>query len=161
MVSVLGAALMLYAATIWPGLLYFVEALFRVEDVPGTSILFIALGATLGQLVMLCIALATLRSVAPGVAGELVRPAFEGFGAAILGGAAAYGVLAYTSTFVPLIPFATSPVIFTEGLVAGMVGLAIAGAVLALLENKEFQDLKASLKKLTSTKALRPHEPIA
>lgn len=62
----LGAA----AGTLWlahTSLIFkdFFEALMRVTDVPGTDILFIALGAMLGQLVMGAIALATLRKVAP------------------------------------------------------------------------------------------------
>ncbi|MDB5195044.1 MAG: hypothetical protein JWO84_228 [Parcubacteria group bacterium] len=138
----------------YPTLRYFVEALFRVSDVAGTNVLFIALGATIGQVLMGITALVTLRRVAPGVAGTLVRPVFEGFGAAILGGAASYGVLTFMGTLAPLTKLGT---VFIEGTVAGMVGLAVAAAVLSLLENQEFKDLIDALKRITSTKALQPH----
>jgi putative peptidoglycan lipid II flippase len=152
-VSVAAAILALRAAQAYPVFRYFIEALFRVSDVPGTSVLFIALGATVGQLVMCVVALLTLKTVAPGVANGLSRPVFEGFGAAILGGAAAYGALTLMGDIVPLTSTVT---VFTQGVVAGIVGLAVAAAVLALLENQEFKDLYASLRKLRNLKALRP-----
>lgn len=131
---------------------YFIEALFRVGDVPGTSVLFVALGATIGQIVMGIVALVTLRSVAPGVAKTLTRPLFEGYGAAILGGAASYGVLTYSGTLLPLTKLSS---VFLDAAVAGMVGLIVSGCILSLLENQEFRDLLQSLRKV-SRSALRP-----
>jgi putative peptidoglycan lipid II flippase len=153
-ISVISAWGLVQLATTYAPLRYFFEALFRVSDVPGTNVLFIALGATIGQVLMGIVALVTLRRVAPGVAGPLMRPVFEGFGAAILGGAASYGILTFMGTLAPLTKLGT---VFIEGIVAGMVGLAVAAAVLALLENQEFKELIDSLKRITSTKALQPH----
>lgn len=144
-------------ADAYPMLKFFVESLFRVGDVPGTNVLFIALGATIGQVTMGIVALLTLRTVAKGVAQSLIRPVFEGFAAAVLGGSAAYGVLAYMGTLAPL---TSLPSVFLEGAVAGMVGLAVSAAVLALLENQEFKDLVDSLKRLAGMKALQPHGAI-
>ncbi|HYD93325.1 MAG TPA: lipid II flippase MurJ [Candidatus Paceibacterota bacterium] len=131
----------------------FIEALLRVEGIAGTSILFVALGATVGQLFMGALALATLGRVAPGVAASLVRPLFEGAGAGMVGASAAYSVLAVAGNIAPL---TTVLSVFTQGLVAGMVGLAASAAVLVLLENREFRDLYASLRRLTSARALTP-----
>ncbi|MGE5541328.1 MAG: murein biosynthesis integral membrane protein MurJ [Bacillota bacterium] len=153
-ISVVSAWGLVRLAETYPMLRYFIESLFRVGDVPGTNILFIALGATLGQVIMGTVALATLRTVAPGVAGSLIRPALEAAGAAILGGAASYGVLSFMGTLAPL---SRLPTVFLEGTVAGMVGLAVAAAVLAVLENQELKDLGDALTRLTSSKALRPH----
>ena len=157
-VSVLSAWGLVHLAREWPMLQYFVEALLRVSDVPGSSVLFIALGYTIGQFVMLGVALCTLKSVAPGVARSLVRPLSEGLGAAILGGAASYGALTFMGNIAPLTRVAT---VFAEGFVAGMVGLFVAGCVLVLLENKEFRDLIESLRKLTSLKPLSPYSSAA
>ncbi|MDB5189208.1 MAG: hypothetical protein JWL82_165 [Parcubacteria group bacterium] len=152
-ISVVCAWGLVKLAVMYPVLRFFLESLFRVGDVPGTSVLFIALGATIGQLIMGFAALVTLRSVAPGVAGSLVRPLLEGFGAAILGGAASYGVLTFMGALAPL---TSLPTVFLEGTVAGIVGLAVAAAVLSLLENQEFRDLIDALKRITSTRSLRP-----
>jgi putative peptidoglycan lipid II flippase len=69
-VSFIGAEGALWLSHTHPFFKYFVEALFRVADVPGTDVLMIALGATLGQLVMGALALITLRVVARGSCGE-------------------------------------------------------------------------------------------
>jgi putative peptidoglycan lipid II flippase len=156
-VSVLAAYALVHAGRAWPELTYFMESLLRISDVPGSSVLFIALGYTIGQFAMLLVALATLRVVAPGVSRALVRPLSEGLGAAILGGAASYGVLSFMGTIAPLTHVGT---VFVESLGAGMVGLFVAGCVLWLLENREFRDLIESLRKLTSFKPLSPFSPV-
>ncbi len=156
-VSVLSALAFVHAARAWPMLGYFMESLLRIEDVPGSSVLFIALGYMVGQFVMLCVALVTLKMVAKGVARSLARPFLEGMGAAILGGTACYGVLSFMATIAPLTHLST---VFAEGLLAGMVGILVSGCMLWLLENQEFRDLLASLRKLTSFKPLAPFEPV-
>ncbi|MEO6536557.1 MAG: lipid II flippase MurJ [Candidatus Paceibacterota bacterium] len=156
-ISVLVSYGFLLLARTHPVIQYFMESLLRITDVGGSSVLFIALGATIGQLIMGLAALITLRTVAPGVARSLSRPLFEGLGAAILGGTASYGVLSFMGVLAPLTRLTA---VFTEGIIAGIVGLTVAGFVLALLENQEFRDLRASLRKLTSTKALLPYAPI-
>jgi predicted membrane protein len=98
-----------------------------------------------------------LRQVAAGIARSLARPLFEGLGAAILGGAAAYGALAFMGAIAPLTKVA---IVVAEGVVAGIVGLTISGLVLAFLENQEFRDLRTALKKLTTSEALPVYGPV-
>ena len=155
LVSVASAYGMLKLAWAVPMVQYFFEAMLRVTDVSGSGILFIALGASLGQLVMAAVALGTLRSVAPGIASSLARPLFEGLGAAIVGGAAAYVTLAFMGTLAPL---TSLPVVVAEGLTAGIVGLAVSGTILAFLENQEYRNLVASLRRLTASRALAPYD---
>lgn len=152
--SVLSALGMLVAADQYPMFRYFVESLLRVEDTPGTDIVFIAAGAAVGQLLMGVLALVTLRGVAPGAARELARPVSEGLAAGILGGTASYGILAYMGNIAPL---STLPAVFTQGVLAGMVGLAVSAAVLVLLENREFRDLYSSLRQVKGFKRLPPY----
>lgn len=151
-VSVFVAWGLMYVATMCPVVRYFIEDLFRVGGVSGTSVLFVALGATIGQLMVATVALITLRQVAPGVARSLIRPLLEALGAAILGGAAAYGVLSYMGNLEPL---TTLHAVFTQGLASGMVGLMVAVGVLASLRNQEFRDLVDALRRL-SGKELQP-----
>lgn len=152
-VSVIGAYSMLALSERVPLFTYFIEALLRIEDIPGSSVVFIALGATLGQVAMGIAALVTLREVAPHVAKNLLRPLAEGTGAGIMGGFAAYGVLSVLGNIAAL---TTLMAVFTQGLLAGMVGLAVSASVLILLENREFKDLYESLRKMTLSKALTP-----
>lgn len=156
-VSVVSAVGLLTLSAHVPATRYFVEALLRVEDVPGTDILLIAVGSMLGSLATGAFALITLRTVAPGVARSLLRPVFEGAASAILGGSAAYGVLSYLGN---LAPATTLAVVFTEAFIAGMVGLMVAAAVLALLANREFKDLVDSLRRIKLSTALKPSGPV-
>lgn len=142
LVSLAGAGTALWLSGAHPLFRYFVESLFRVSDIPGTTIIMVALGATLGQLFMGILALLTLGSVARGVAGNFMRPLLEGFGAAIIGGAASYGALAFMGNIAPL---TTLTSVVTEAFLAGMVGLIASAAVLALLENEEFRDVYRAL----------------
>lgn len=156
-ISVAAAVGALALAGASPSFRYFIESLLRIEDIENTGIVFIAFGSMLGSLATGAIALLTLGTVAPGVARSLVRPASEGLAAAILGGTAAYGVLSFTGN---LAPATTLLVVFTEGVLAGMVGLAVAAAVLALLANREFKDLVDSLKRLKPSTVLKPSGPV-
>lgn len=153
-VSVLAAVGLLRLATLHPEVGYFMEALLRIEGVPGSSVLFIAMGYVVGQLCMCVVALLTLRVVAPGVAAGLTRPLLEGLGAAILGGASAYGVLTLLGSIAPLTRLS---VVFAEGGIAGIVGVSIAFGTLALLENQEFKDLVSALRRISGTNPLRPY----
>lgn len=150
LLSSVGLALFgLFLANDFPTFRYFVEGLMRVDDVPHTGVLFIALGGAVGQLLMGALALLTLRQVAPGVAPGLIRPMLEGIGAAIIGGAAAYGALTFMGNIAPLTSLLS---VLAQGVTAGMVGLIAAAAVLILLENKEFRDVFDALKRITSAK---------
>ncbi len=137
----------LWLAHMHPLFRYFVEAMFRVSDVPGTDVLMVALGATAGQVVMGILAFTTLRVVARGVAGNLIRPLLEGIGAAVIGGALAYLALYLMGNLAPL---TTLFAVFTEALAAAIVGFGGAAAVLILLENQEFKDVYKALHHLTS-----------
>lgn len=139
-----------------PGFRYFIESLLRIEGITNTTVVFVALGATLGQIAMGILALLSLSGIAPGIVRDLVRPLFEGLAAGILGGAAGYEVLAAFGNIAPLSTFGA---VFTQGLLAGMVGLAVAGGVLAMLENREFRAVYEALRKL-SGKALSPSGPV-
>ena len=120
---------------------------------PGSSVILIAVGATAGQLVMGALALATVGIVSPGVAKEFLRPLLDGLAAGIVGATAVYGLLTAMGNIAPLTTFWS---VFTQGAVAGIVGLAASAAVLALLENREFRDLYESLRKISVSKALAP-----
>lgn len=152
-VSVVSALGALALSNAHPEFVYFIEALFRVEDVPGATVLLVALGATIGQIAMALVALITLRDVLPNVALTLFRPTLEGLGAAILGGSAAYGVLAFMGNIAPL---TTLLAVFTQAFAAGIVGLAVSAAVLILLENREFRDVYEALRKESFAKGLPP-----
>jgi len=120
-------------------------AYLKVGDIQGTSILLLALAATLGQIFLALLSLLALRSVSPELARTLSRPLFDGSLAALAGGAAAYLTLSFEGGIAPL---TTLMSVFTQGLVAGIVGLAASALALYVVENEEFLIVASALKKL-------------
>ena len=123
--------------------------LLKVGDVPSMTILLLALAATIGQIFLTILSLIALRRVAPGLASTLVKPLFDGTLAAIVGGVAAYGVLVIEGGIAPLTTLIS---VFLQGFIAGVVGLAVAGITLAVLENEEFHVVVNALAKLWQAK---------
>ncbi len=121
---------------------YFLEALLRVADIPGTTVLMLALGLALGSIAEAMVGFWWFaRDFALSCRG-LTRLAFQSFAAAILGGAAAYVVLTVIGDFVNI---NTALGIFVQGTVAGIVGLLIDVLVLVLLKNPELQEVLGAL----------------
>lgn len=127
------------------GLPAWLAAFLKVSDVHGTAILLIALAATLGQIFLAFLSLMALRSVSPGLATTLTRPLFDGSIAALAGGAAAYAMLVFEGGIAPL---TTLMSVFTQGFVAGIVGLVAAALALFFVENEEFRIVTNALGKL-------------
>jgi len=120
-------------------------ALLRVGDVRESSILLLALAAVCGQFFLILLSLVALRSVAPGLTRTLVRPFVDGIAAALAGGAAAYSTLALEGGIAPLTTLAA---VFTQGFIAGTVGLAAAAGALYLMGNQEFRAIARALGRL-------------
>jgi putative peptidoglycan lipid II flippase len=120
-------------------------ALLRVSDVPGAHVLLLAVASTLGQIFLALLSLYALRVSAPNLGRTLVRPLIDGSAAAVAGGAAAYTALAIEGGIAPLTTLAA---VFTQALIAGIVGVAIAALTLVLLKNEEFSAIVAAFEKL-------------
>lgn len=118
---------------------------FKVGNVEGSAILFIALAATLGQIFLALLSLLSLRRVSPGLARTLTRPILDGTIAALAGGAAAYATLVFEGGIAPLTTLAA---VLTQGFTAGVVGLSVAALALSFVENEEFRIVADALNKL-------------
>ena len=131
------------------GLPAFLAGILKVGDIPQTSILLLALAATLGQIFLAFLSLIALWKVSPGLGRTLTRPLIDGSLAAVAGGAAAYAILALLGGIAPL---TTLLAVFTQGFVAGIVGLVAAAYALYLTENEEFRIVMSALAKLVRAK---------
>lgn len=125
----------------------------RIADVPGAPIVLVALAASIGQIALALLSLAALAREAPGLTRSLTRPLFHGILAALAGGAAAYGILALAGDIAPL---TTVLAVFTQGVLAGTVGLATSTLVLLALRNEELADIVSALARLTGPKSVLP-----
>ena len=123
---------------------YFLESLLRVADIPGTTVLMLALGYCLGALAQAGLGLYFFSRDFALPMGPLRRLTFESFTASVIGGAAAYGALAYLGSRLNL---DTVVGIVSQGAIAGTIGLIITAVTLALLKNKELVEAYGSLRR--------------
>jgi putative peptidoglycan lipid II flippase len=151
--QIVGGVLTVVLAAVFlalPGeqLLLPLASFLKVGDIPGATIVLIALAATLGQLLLALLSLFSLRRVSPELARTLTRPLFDGGIAAIAGGVAAYSILVLEGGIAPLTTLAS---VFTQGLVAGIVGLIASALALYIVENEEFRIVVNALSRLVRT----------
>lgn len=122
----------------------FVESLLRVEGIPGTAVLMLALGMTLGAVAKFILGLVYLWRDFPLSLGGTGRLFFQSFCAAVIGGASAYAVLAFVGGFIDI---TTLLGIVLQGGLAGLAGLAAVALVLALLKSPELSEAYTALRR--------------
>ncbi len=115
-----------------------VESLLRVADVPGTSILMLPLGVSVGSIIQCILGLIMLSRDFKLPLGGIGRLAFQSFCASIIGGGAAYFVL---QLFGPVVNTNTLMGIFYQGAAGGITGLFVTGLVLWILKSKELGEI--------------------
>ncbi len=119
-----------------------IESLLRVADVPGTSVLMLALGVSVGALIQCVLGLFMLSKDFSIPLRGVGRLAFQSFCASIIGGAAAYSVL---QLFEPVVNTDTLMGIFYQGAAAGVTGLFTTAVVLWMLGSKELEEIMAAM----------------
>ncbi|MSR70509.1 hypothetical protein EXS62_00480 [Candidatus Kaiserbacteria bacterium] len=122
----------------------FLESLLRVGDIPGTTVLMLAMAYAAGALAQAGFGLRYFAHDFSLSLRPLGRLVFESSSAAIIGGAAAYATLAYVGSRVDI---NTTAGIVSQGAIAGVLGLAVTAATLALLRNRECIEAWAALQR--------------
>ncbi|MDE1924945.1 MAG: hypothetical protein KGH79_02070 [Patescibacteria group bacterium] len=115
----------------------FIESLLRVSDIPGTTVLMLALGYTLGALAQCFVGFSFILRDFSLPHSRLLRLSFQGFSAAVIGSAASYVILDITGN---LVNINTTLGVFTQGASAGLAGLLVAVFMLWLLKNQELAE---------------------
>ena len=142
-------------AQIYPAFGVSLQNLFGLTNV-GTEVLFVAAGFTVGQVLMGCVALATLRTVAPAVARSLLLPFAQALAAAAAGGLVCtvalhvLGGITETSGIVRVIANAG---------ISGIVGITVTAGILFLLKNQEFREIVGSVRTLRTSRNLPAFDP--
>lgn len=143
-VTVVTASLLVaafHASPLWRN---FLESLLRVSDISGTTVLMLALGYCVGALLQAAVGLYYFSKDFAFPLESLRRLAFESFGAAIIGGAVAYAVLAAAGDRLDI---NTTAGIVSQGLLGGISGLLVAALTLALLKNRELVEAYGALRR--------------
>jgi putative peptidoglycan lipid II flippase len=131
----------------------FVGALLRVDDVPGTGVLMLALGYALGSTAEFLVSYYFFVKDFNLPHRVLMRLSFQSFAAAVIGGAVAYVMLLFTG-FSPLTH--TLFGLLFQGAFAGILGLCATAGVLALLKNSELAEAAAAFKRYFKFKYFSP-----
>lgn len=133
---------------------YFLESVFRVEDLPGTSVLILPLSYSLGSTIsaLLFLIIFARQFTRPGTA--VLRTFWESFAASVMMGFSAYLLL---NLFDNLFNVRTTLGIFFQGLTAGLGGIGIGVFVLYALGSLEIREIWRALHhKIWKAKVIGP-----
>ena len=135
---------------------YFVESLLRVEGIEGTSVLMLPLGYSLAVLINAAALWFVFQRDFSSFSKSLSRTFLQSLSAAIIMGFVAHTFL---DVFDDLFDVDTFLGIFSQGLFAGIVGIATGVLMLILLRNEEIKEVWKSLhSKFWQADALAPEQ---
>ncbi len=135
---------------------YWLEALLRVDDLSGTSILILPLAFSVG-LIFNAIAhwVFFIKDFAP-LSPQTFRGFFQTLSSSLLGGVAAYETLNVLEHFFDIHTFMG---IFSQGFLAGFLGLVVYVVVLLLMKNEEVKEVGRALgSKFWKAKTVAPSQ---
>ena len=119
----------------------FIEALLRVSDIPGTTVLMLALGLSCGSIAECAVSFVFFCKDFGLSRGRLLNLIFQTFSAAVIGASVTYIILAETGAA------GTINTVFGlvgQGVLAGFTGLGVTIGVLHLLKNPELAEAFAA-----------------
>jgi putative peptidoglycan lipid II flippase len=126
-----------------PSALSIAQNLMRLEDVPGSEILALALGYSLASIAGLLALLMHFESLFSGFIGRVKAIFGESVLSALCGGATAYLTL---SLIGPLTLSSTLASVFTRGFVAGAFGIIVCALVYRILGSREYLETVDSVR---------------
>lgn len=118
---------------------FFIESLMRVQDVPGTALLMLPLGYSIGTILnFLGLWFLFKRDFLKENANSLSRTFFQVFCASFFMGFVAYEFLGVFDNYLDINTFWG---ILGQGFFSGIIGIAAGIAVFVILKNQEFQEV--------------------
>ncbi len=123
---------------------YFIEHLFRVDDLPGTEVLMLALGFSIAQIINCVLLWVWFEREYRGFSRPLLRVLFQSFSASVIMGFIAY---IFLNIFDNIFNINKVFGIFMQGFLSGIIGIVVFVAVLKLLRSPELDETIATLHK--------------
>lgn len=121
---------------------YFIVALMKVEDLPGTAVLMLPLGYSIGTIINGIVHWISFEKDFGGYSKEVLRTFFQSFSVSVIVGYIAYLGL---NIFAPVFNTETLIGIFLQGFCAGILGILAGVLVLFLLKSKEFGEFWSAI----------------
>lgn len=126
-----------------PAVLFFTEALFRVEDIAGSDVLALALAYTFAAVVGTIALTIHFEHRFRGFFSEIKRTMAQGLVAAFAAGIAAYAMLWALG---PLTVTPTLLSVLLRGFTAGAFGIIVSSLTYSLLKNREYIETVAAVR---------------
>jgi putative peptidoglycan lipid II flippase len=120
----------------------FIEALLRVQDVPGTAVLMLAFGYALGSIAEGLVSYFFFVRDFPVSRARIARLVFESFSASVIGAGVTYLILSATGAAGTI---NTTLGLVAQALLAGSIGLGVSAGILRLLKNQELGEALTAL----------------
>ena len=141
----------------FPSFGYFLESLFRVENIAGTEILMLPMAYSLGVILNLLVLWRLFRKdFLDRKINYLQKTFFEVLGASFVMGIVAYKFLGVFDKFFDINTFWG---ILMQGFLSGVLGILVGVIILKLLKNEEFESLvKAFKTRFWETKVVMPSQ---
>jgi putative peptidoglycan lipid II flippase len=134
-----------------------IGSLLRVDDIASAPVLMLALGYALGSIAEFIIGYVYFVRDFSLSQAQLPRLAFETFGASVIGGEISYLALSFLGLHLNI---ETTIGIFSQGAIAGVLGIGAAAGVLYLLKNRELSEVASALvRKFRDTPKILAVEP--
>ncbi len=116
---------------------FFIEHLFRVDDIPGTEILMLALGFSLAQIINCIILWIWFAKEHSGFSSPLLKTLFQSFSASVIMGFVSYLCL---NLFDNIFNINKVAGIFMQGFCSGIIGIIALVVILKLLKSRELEE---------------------
>jgi putative peptidoglycan lipid II flippase len=134
---------------------YFMESLFKIEGVVGGEVLMLPLGYSIGT-IFGAVSFIIIFQKDFGVLSKFISTLSASIQSAVVGGFTAYIGLNIFDNFFDLNTLAG---IFTQGLLAGIMGIVAIFIVFKLLKNPEIEEILSALKQKVSKNKIIVSEP--
>lgn len=133
---------------------YFIEHLFRVDDIVGTEVLMLALGFSLAQIINCIILWVLFEKENSSFSSPLLKTLFQSFSASVIMGFITYLCL---GIFNNIFNINTLLGIFMQGFCSGIIGIFFLIIILKILKSSELEETINTLhKKFWKTKPIIP-----
>lgn len=132
----------------------FIESILKVSDLPGTAVLMLPLGFSIGVIINLIIHWIGFSRHFPSFSKPVLRTLFETTSASVIMGFVTYQFL---NIFDNVFDINTLTGIFLQGAFSGVIGIAVAVCILLLLKSRELVEVWSTLhKKIWKAKVIAP-----
>lgn len=138
------------------GFRLFMESLLRVEGIPGTEVLMLPLGYSIGVLVNALLLLISFQKDFGGLTTSLSNVFWKGIFASLGAGGVSYYILSILDDVFDINTFFG---IFSQGFIAGISGIIVLYILLQFVKSRELKEVSKSIHhKFWKTKAIFPEQ---